>query len=326
MTNIVTATARETPQARSAPRRALRRPVVPEVLRSDDVPAAELRTGLRNGTLVRVAPGVIGHAPPSEPRWQRSEGLQLLGVRATSRRLSTPFWFSHETAALLWGCRVWRPGAEVHVTQLSKPPQDKLPKVHRHADALPEADRTVVGGLPVTSLVRTALDCACSMTPERALPVVDSALFAGADLASLVAQADDAVGRRGIRLARRVIALADARSDSVGESRTRWQLAAAGLPAPDLAIPVETFLGTRWVDLGWPDLKVGIEFDGAIKYSGGEYGDPRRRLLDEKRRHDALVEAGWIIVRVTWEDLADPERLVARVRAALAAGRRRRRT
>ncbi|WP_148283978.1 hypothetical protein [Luteimicrobium xylanilyticum] len=320
-------TAAPTPTAPPGPpRRPRRRPVVPEVLRTDDVPAAELRAGLRNGTLVRVAPGVVGLAPPPEPRWRHSEGLQLLGVRATSRRLTTPFWFSHETAALLWGCRVWQPGAEVHVTQLSKPPHDTIPQVHRHADALAHVDRSAVDGLPVTSLVRTALDCACSMTPERALAVVDSALFAGADRASLVARADEAAGRRGIRLARRVIALADPRSDSVGESRTRWQLAAAGLPIPELAIPVETFLGTRWVDLGWPELRIGIEFDGAVKYSGGEYGDPRRRLFEEKRRHDALIEAGWIVVHVTWDDLAHPERLIGRVRAALAAGRRRRRT
>jgi hypothetical protein len=303
----------------------LRRPAVPEVLRSDDVGAARLRTGLRNGTFVRVAPGVVGLAPPREPRWRHAEGLQLLGVRATSRRLTTPFWFSHETAALLWGLRVWEPGADVHVTQLSKPPQHRMPRVHRHADALPHTDRSAIDGLPVTSLVRTALDCACSMAPERVLTVVDSALYAGADPASLVARADEAVGRRGIRLARRVIALADPRADSVGESRTRWQLAAAGLPMPELAIPVETFLGTRWVDLGWPDLKVGIEFDGAVRYSGGEYGDPGRRLLEEKRRHDALAEAGWIILRVTWDDLGHPERLIARVRAALATARRRRR-
>jgi len=195
--------------------------------------------------------------------------------------------------------------------------------VRRHTIALLEDDTTDVGGAPVTTPLRTALDCACSMSPERALGVVDSALRAGADLAALVARADDARGRRGVVRARRVIALADAQ-ESVGESRTRRHLAAAGLPRPELAIPVETFLGTRWVDLGWPGLKVGIEFDGAVKYSGGEYGDPRRRLFDEKRRHDALVDAGWVLIHVTWADLAHPERLVARVRAALAsAGRRR---
>ena len=56
--------------------------------------------------------------------------------------------------------------------------------------------------------------------------------------------------------------------------------------------------------------------DGLEKYSG-LHGDPRQVLLDEKRRHDALVEAGWLLVRVTAEDLRDPDRLVARIVAAL---------
>jgi hypothetical protein len=318
-----------TPTRPTRPRRLepLRRPVVPGLARADDVTPADLRAGLTDGRLIRVAPGLVGVAPPAEPAWRRHEALHLLRVRATLARVTTAFWFSHETAALLWGCWVWRLGTDVHLTQLSTPPppvRGLLP-LRRHTGALPETDRAHVDGLPVTTPTRTALDCACAMTPERALGVVDSALRAGADLATLTARAEQEVGRRGIRRARRVIAMADARSDSVGESRTRWQLAAAGLPAPELDVAVETFLGTRWVDLGWPDLQVGIEFDGAIKYSGGEYGDPRRRLLEEKRRHDALVEAGWILVRVTWADLAHPERLVARVRAALAAGRRRRR-
>ncbi|MFC8732008.1 hypothetical protein ACFT5B_06065 [Luteimicrobium sp. NPDC057192] len=304
-----------------------RRPVLPQLARSDDVTPADLRAGLTEGRLVRVAPGLVGVAPPAEPAWRRNEALHLLRVRATLARVTTDFWFSHETAALLWGCWVWGLGVDVHLTQLSTPPSPVrgLLPLRRHTGALPEEDRSAVDGLPVTSPTRTALDCACAMAPERALGVVDSALRAGADLPALTARADEEAGRRGIRLARRVIALADPRSDSVGESRTRWHLASAGLPSPELDIAVETFLGTRWIDLGWPDIKVGIEFDGAIKYSGGEYGDPRRRLLEEKRRHDALVEAGWILVRVTWADLAHPERLVARVRAALAAGCRRQR-
>ena len=61
-----------------------------------------------------------------------------------------------------------------------------------------------------------------------------------------------------------------------------------------------------------------VEFDGAVKYSGGEYGDPRGRLLAEKARHDALVEAGWLVLRVTWDDLSDPDLLLGRIRAALA--------
>ncbi|MBD5787556.1 hypothetical protein IF650_15395 [Cellulosimicrobium terreum] len=55
----------------------------------------------------------------------------------------------------------------------------------------------------------------------------------------------------------------------------------------------------------------GVEFDGRVTYST-EHGDPTAVLWAEERRHDALVEAGRTILRVTWEDLGDPEVLVAR--------------
>ncbi|GMA25257.1 hypothetical protein GCM10025864_30160 [Luteimicrobium album] len=301
------------------------RPDVPGLVRRDEIDTPELRERLSDGTLVRVAPGLLGTMQPDQPAWRRLEAEHLLRVRAVLVRLWTDFSFSHETAALLWGCWSWCLGPAVHLTQLtvpSMPPDLRFP-LRRHGHALTSADRTDVDGVPVTSLERTVLDCLCSLPAERGLVIADSALRAGADLDSLRERADAWTGRRGIRVARKVLALADIEAESAGESRTRWQLAVGGLPRPVLAIPVETFLGWRWVDLGWPELKVGIEFDGAIKYSGGGYGDPGRRLFEEKRRHDALVEAGWILIRVTWADLAHPERLVARVRAALAAARRR---
>ncbi|GAB6938115.1 hypothetical protein ACQP60_00855 [Isoptericola variabilis] len=80
---------------------------------------------------------------------------------------------------------------------------------------------------------------------------------------------------------------------------------------------VTTRRGDAWLDLAWPDRKVALEFDGAVKYSGGEYGDPARRLFEEKLRQDALEEDGWLVIRVVWEDLRRPEVLVARIRSAL---------
>ena len=44
--------------------------------------------------------------------------------------------------------------------------------------------------------------------------------------------------------------------------------------------------------------------------------------MKEKGREDALRELGWIVLRLTWADLADPIRLASRMRAALARGRR----
>ncbi|CAM3806381.1 hypothetical protein [Isoptericola cucumis] len=246
---------------------------------------------------------------------------------AVAESLRTDYWFSHETAALLHGLAVYRLSDRVHVTHAWKPPAPagRDDRLVRHPIRLPERDRTVVDARPVTTLERTTIDCARWLPGVQALVVADSALRAGADLAVVREVLAEASGRPGVRQARRVVELADVRAESPGESVVRWYLDEAGIDAPRLAVEVQTWRGQAWIDLGWPELRVGIEFDGAVKYSGGEYGDPRERLLAEKRRHDALTEAGWILLRLTWQDLADPDRLIRRVRRALAdAGRRRR--
>ena len=45
-------------------------------------------------------------------------------------------------------------------------------------------------------------------------------------------------------------------------------------------------------------------------------------LFKEKLREDRLRALGFVVVRVTWSDLANPARLLARVHAALAAAKR----
>jgi len=83
---------------------------------------------------------------------------------------------------------------------------------------------------------------------------------------------------------------------------------------PQTQIEVTTRLGTFWADLGWEEWRVLIEYDGRPKYRSVD------DLIREKRRHDALLEAGWRVLRVTTEDLRSPVALLARVERMLPAG------
>ena len=58
-----------------------------------------------------------------------------------------------------------------------------------------------------------------------------------------------------------------------------------------------------------------VEFDGAVKYEGAQ---GRSALVAEKRREDALRALGYVVVRVTWSDLASPTRVISQIRRALA--------
>lgn len=285
------------------------RPDVPRVVRAAGLPPDEIRRRVRDGTLVRVLRGVYGAPGPSDPPWVAQRHALLARAAALHLVLTGEHWFSHTTAAVLWGCDVASIPRRVHVTSPINPHvrrrQDGA-AVAWHwtsaADRATEVSRALT--LPVSPLERTAFDCAATLPPGPGLVVADSALRAGADRALLAEITERAVGRRGVRRAREVLQHADGRAESAGESLTRWAVIAAGLPEPDLQVAVATRLGWRWVDLGWRAERVAVEFDGRVKY-GRDRATAARAVFEEKRRQDALEDEGWTVVRITWPDLAD---------------------
>jgi len=86
-----------------------------------------------------------------------------------------------------------------------------------------------------------------------------------------------------------------------------------GLPRPELQIRIHARRGWFRADLGWPEWKLLVEFDGFVKYSALAGGDPTRVVFEEKRRQDAIEEQGWGVLRTTAADLKRPATLVRRV-------------
>lgn len=303
------------------------RPAVPAVLRTRDIARDELRTRLRDGSLQRVLRGAYAAPTASTEPWEVALHLLLCRAAAVHVLRSGDHWFSHRTAAALWGCSLDSVPAEVDVTaRLTRrstagtPPAGVVEHWTSDPDRASEVWRRLA--LPVTPLARTLVDCASSLPGPSALVVVDSGLRAGADRGELDRIVEESAGRRGISRARTVIGRADDRADSPGESLVRWHLLDGGVPEPEPQVAVETRLGWRWVDLGWREQRLAVEFDGRVKY-GADERTASRAVFEEKRRQDALEEAGWKVLRVTWADLSAPAPLAARVlRALRAAGRR----
>ncbi|MCG2801988.1 MAG: endonuclease domain-containing protein [Cellulomonas sp.] len=235
----------------------------------------------------------------------------LARIVAVHQRLAGPHWFSHQSAALVWGLPVWRVPESTHLRQPGRPGSTRDRTVARHTGELDGQHLAEVGALPVTDLALTAVDCARSSGPLEALVVADAALRAGARREDMAALLEPLAGRSGVARARAVVAYADGGAESAPETATRFALLLAGLPAPATQVPVTTRLGVFWADLGLPQWRLLIEYDGRVKYLEPD------SLVREKRRHDAIVEAGWTVLRLTKEDLRDPADIARRVRGLL---------
>lgn len=169
----------------------------------------------------------------------------------------------------------------------------------------------VVDGRSVTDLAETTVRIAAlERNPAKALAVLDAALHRTCvDRPRLTAVAGE-LPIRGIRQVRELISLADARSESPGESWLRWVCLESGLPRPTPQIWVTTAQGRRYrIDLGWPDLRVGCEYDG-LQFHTGE------ALFDDRERNNELQRAGWLMLGVTSRMIwTHREHLVAQIRS-----------
>ena len=91
-------------------------------------------------------------------------------------------------------------------------------------------------------------------------------------------------------------------AQSPGESWTRVIVIDAGFPRPATQIPVMGPNGVRvYVDLGYADLRVGLEYDGERHHSGAAARDH-----DERRRRWLRNEMRWEIIPVSRDVLSRP--------------------
>lgn len=213
----------------------------------------------------------------------------------------------------------------VHLTHDAGGPGRVQPHRVIHTGRLEPEDRIVMGGLKVTSAARTLVDLGRTSPFVEAVAVADHALRLGIVERSEVLRAVRAAHHRpGMRAARRALAFADGRAESPGESRMRIAFDRLGLEPPALQVtivgPSGRILGRA--DAGHLEDNCLYEYDGRIKYSEPYTGDARSVLMREKRREDTIRALGYILCRLTAEDLADLEALYGKVERARAAGRR----
>lgn len=176
---------------------------------------------------------------------------------------------------------------------------------------IPSDEVVSIRGLRATALRRTLADLCLQRPAVEALVAIDMAFHRGVtDAAALGQYAEAARGRPGLaRLRSRALLAAPAESPM--ETRLRWLLIKAGLPCPEVQTNLRDraarFVGRA--DLYYPAARLVLEFDG---------GNHRERLVEDDRRQNLMINAGFRLLRFTASDIHNrPDVVVAQVRGAL---------
>jgi hypothetical protein len=170
--------------------------------------------------------------------------------------------------------------------------------IHAWSDGFDTDEVDVIGGIRVTTPVRTALDLACRYPLGEAVAAIDAlARATHLKLADVELLAARYRGRGGIRQARTVLDLVDPGAESPKETWLRLLVIRNGFPRPRTQIPVYDEYGAlvAVLDMGWEDIKL------ALDYEGNHHRDPDRFNKDV-RRHDDVTDLGWMDIRVTSRD------------------------
>jgi very-short-patch-repair endonuclease len=261
------------------------------------------------GHLVRLHPGVyaLGH------RRLRSQGHWLAAVLACGPGAA----LSHREAAALHGLRpsnrsridvttarrirARRPGIEIH-----------------HSVTLAAQDTTVVEGIPVTTIARTLVDLANVVASDGVAKALREAEHLRAvdahELEAAMARARHRPGpgharltavleehqRRGVQLTRSVL-----------EDRFMALCERHGLPRPRTNFHVD---GLE-VDACWPTHRLAVELDGWDRHRD------RQAFQRDRDKGNALVRAGWQLLRFTHDDVVRrPAASAAQVEHFLGGG------
>ncbi|WP_240689866.1 hypothetical protein [Arthrobacter sp. PAMC25564] len=274
---------------------------------------------LRHGSLRAMGKGIRSLGPTAElPLSVRVRPFLEVNERCTA---------SHLTALGLLGLpgrqqkeatemyHIIRPEGEAHLNR---------PHIVVHRMKLYEDEITILDGIPITTPERTWLDLAEMLTLDGLVVAGDSCVrvpraeFEGRDmplcsLADLQRMIDRHKGKRGLRRAKEAIKLIRVGSDSPQESLLRLAMVRAGLPEPELNVPIIDAEGARHhePDLSYRKYKIGIEYEGAHHSGEGQ-------IVRDIARSERYTAVGWTEVRISKRHMhGDARAAVAKIRTAL---------
>jgi len=264
----------------------------------------QIRRRLRTRQWLPARPGVYAAAgcPPS---YEQAVLAAILSVGGSVIA-------SHEAAAALWNFVGLRePRIEVS-TDLPRVVRLEGVVAHR-SSLLFDEDRAVRRLIPSASRARAIVDMSARVPVNTLGQMLDDQIRHGLHVAAVhrcIGRLPPAPGRRPsvihALLATRLNGYDPGDSDL--ETRVLRWIVTAGLMPPRQQLRVRVAGRTCKIDLAYPELKIAIELDG------WDVHRTRSAFDDDRARANALVLAGWIVLRFTSRSTV--EDVVDAIRAA----------
>jgi very-short-patch-repair endonuclease len=264
----------------------------------------QTRRRLRSRQWLPVRPGVYAAAgcPPS---YEQAVLAVILAIGGSALA-------SHEAAGFLSNF--------AHLDERAIEVSTELPRVVRlegvvahRSSLLFDEDRTVRRLIPSTSPARTIVDMSGRIAIDVLGRVLDDQLRHGLRLIAVhrcIGRLPPAPGRRPSVIHALLATRLDGYDPGDSDLETkvlRW-LVSAGLVPPRQQFRVRLESRKCKIDLAYPELKIAIELDGWDTHR------TRSAFDDDRARANALVLAGWIVLRFTSRSTA--EEVVEAVRVA----------
>ena len=234
-----------------------------------------------------VAVGALKH--PLRGVFYASQLVDTLMLRLAVLRLVVPGWcvVTDRTAGWLWGANmILAPNDHLVVprTDVFCPPGHRLRNglTSSGERMLRPEDVVEMGGLRLTTPLRTACDLGRLLLRDQAFAAMDSLARLGAfSVAELIASVERFAGYRGVVQLRSLTPFVDPGAESPPESILRLRWLDLGFPRPICQVPVRSpYGGTWWLDIGLPEAEFAAEYDGeAFHTEADKEHDAARRCL-----------------------------------------------
>lgn len=282
----------------------------PVFTRQDGLAAALRPRQMRVPTVQALLNGV--YLPPSLPS-------DLLTRSAAALRIVPDGLLCGATCLALHDVALpprWADDATLHIRIAPDDDRPRRPQMRAHRLALQLPPRKIKD-LPCVHPIEAWMQLAATTVIDDLVLIGDGLIRRQRPLTTLdqiVAAVADSHRRPGIRRLRQSLPLLRERTDSIQESRLRLRIVQAGLPCPEVNVPILTDDGwPLWfIDMAYKKSRLGVEYDGA-----GHVADRRQMQRDAARRR-VLEDMGWRIITVTAADLCDPRAaFIGSIRRAL---------